>query len=150
MTCCLENGLTQRETAKKLNRSSSTISREIKQNSTEVRNCRYLGHRTQMHSDERKKISRQKIRLSDPKVRKYVKEKLKAGFSPEQITGKIGKDLPGCKTNHESIYLFVYQDCPELTQFWIWGRHKPRKRVVKIPNRVMIDKSPQYINDRKN
>ncbi|MDH4201006.1 MAG: IS30 family transposase [Spirochaetia bacterium] len=156
IACLLEKGLKKKEIAKKLNRSPSTISREIQRNSTEIRNCRYRGHRAQMRSDERKSLSHKKFRLKDSRVKRYVRQKLKAGLSPEQIAGRIGKDLPGCKTNYESIYLFVYHDCPELTEFLVWGRRKRRKRaikagkrVVKIPNRVMIDKRPKYINERK-
>ena len=156
IACLLEKGLKKKEIAKKLNRSPSTISREVRRNSTEIRNCRYRGHRAQMRSDEKRNVSHKKFRLKNRRVRHYVIEKLEAGFSPEQIAGRIGKDLPGCKTNYESIYLFVYHDRPDLAEFLVWGRRKRRKRaikagkrVVKISNRVMIDKRPKYINERK-
>lgn len=155
IACGLEKGLTQNEIAQKLKRPASTISREINRNGTQIRQTQYRAHRAQLRSDVRKNESHKKIRLHDSKVRRYVISKLKAGFSPEQIAGRIAKDLPGCKTNHESIYLFVYQDCPELTEFLVWGRRKRRKRaikagkrVVKIPNRVMIENRPEEINER--
>lgn len=156
IACLLEKGLKNKEIAKKLNRSPSTISREIHRNGTEIRNCRYRGHRAQMRSDERKQESHRKIRLKNPRIKRYVIKKLKAGFSPEQIAGRIEIDLPGYKTNYESIYLFVYSERPEYAEYLLWGRRKRRKkaikagkRVVKIPNRVMIDKRPKDINDRK-
>jgi len=156
IACLLEKGLNKKEIAEILGRSPSTITREISRNGTEIRNCRYRGHRAQMRSNERKKKSHQKTRLKDPKIRRYVEEKLKAGFTPEQIAGRIKKDLPGRKTNYESIYLFVYHNSPELSEYLVWGRRKRRKRaikagkrVVKIPNRVMINKRPKYINERK-
>jgi len=156
IACLLEKGLKKKEIALKIGRSASTISREINRNGTEIRNCRYRAHRAQLRSDVRKKLSHQKTRLSDPRVRHYVKMKIKKGFSPEQIAGRIKQDLPGCKTNYESIYLFIYNDYPELSEFLVWGRRKRRKRaikagkrVVKIPNRVMIDKRPKHINDRR-
>jgi len=155
IACYLEKGLTQKEIAKTLKRPASTISREIKRNGTQIRQTQYRAHRAQLRSDVRKNESHKKIRLPDSKVRRYVIKKLKGGFSPEQIAGRIEKDLPGCKTNHESIYLFIYQDCSELTEFLVWGRRKRRKRaikagkrVVKIPNRVMIEKRPEEINER--
>jgi len=77
------------------------------------------------------------------------------GYTPEQVAGRLGLDKPGYKTNHESIYLFIYRERPDLIQYLPRGRRKrqkrsikPGKRMVKIPNRTMIEDRPSEINDR--
>ena len=151
----LASGAAQLEIANELNRSPSTISRELQRNGAPVRDVKYLAHRAQQRADNRKKESHKKDRLSNPAVRDYVIKKLKEDFTPEQIAGRIGIDIPGTHTNHESIYLFIYNDRPDLAEYLVWGKRKrrkrsikPGKRMVKIPNRTMIDKRPEYINDR--
>jgi len=62
MAYCLKKAFTQKEIAKILNRSPSTISREISRNSAQIRKFRYRGHHAQMRSDEKS--------LIDPLVRK--------------------------------------------------------------------------------
>ena len=155
MAWMLASGSSQCDIAKELNRSPSTISRELKRNGAPIRDVKYRSHRAQQRADVRKKESHRKQRLNDPVVQGYVIEKLKADYTPEQIAGRIGIDLPGAHTNHESIYLYIYNDRPDLAQYLVWGNRKRRKRsiktgkrIVKIPNRTMIDKRPEYINDR--
>jgi IS30 family transposase len=58
-------------------------------------------------------------------------EKLKAGWSPEQIAGRIKIDCPGKKVSHEAIYQFVYrryfQGGEDLRPF-LKRRHPRRQR----------------------
>ena len=155
IACLLEKGHTKKEIAAKLKRHPSTIGREISRNGTQIRQTKYRAHRAQARVADRKQRSHQKPRLKTNKIKKYVIRKLKHGFSPEQIAGRIGIDLKGCKTNYESIYLFIYNERPDLAEYLVWGRKKRRKRsnnqgkrVVKIPNRTMIDERPANIDDR--
>ncbi len=155
IACYLEKGLRQKEIAALLGRSPSTISREIRRNSSPIRNTKYRANRAQLRSDERKRLSHMKVRLKNERIRNYVKNKLKDGYTPEQIAGRIGIDHPGLKTNYESIYLYIYQEAPELVQYLVKGRRKRQKRsikqgkrMVKIPNRVMISERPDSINNK--
>ena len=59
------------------------------------------------------------------------------------------------KTNYESIYQWIYSEHHELIPFLVRSHKKRRKRgsgkqkrCSKIPNRIMIDKRPEYINLR--
>ena len=156
ISCMLAAGYPQIDIAQELNRSPSTISREIKRNGAPKINVRYLANRAQMRSDLRKHASHQKMRLKNQLVRNYVIKKLKAEYTPEQIAGRIGTDKPGLSTNYESIYLFIYQECPSLIKYLVRGKRKRRKRsiktgkrIVKIPNRTMIGDRPNKINNRK-
>ncbi|MBN2857782.1 MAG: IS30 family transposase [Candidatus Delongbacteria bacterium] len=151
----LERNWTQKEIAERLNRNSSTISREIRRNGTTIRQTKYRANRAQLRCDARSELSHKKARLKSTEIIEYVEAKLKKGYSPEQIAGRIGIDHPGLKTNYESIYLYLYEDRPELIQYLVRGRRKrqkraikPGKRMVKIPNRIMINDRPDKINDR--
>ena len=152
----LAQNYNQKEIAAILKRSPSTISREIHRNGTQIRETRYRSNRAQLKADERKRKSHQKMRLKNKKIRDYVIRKLSKHYTPEQIAGRIRIDMKGCSTNYESIYLFVYKERPDLIKHLVRGKRKRQKRsiksgkrMVKIPNRVMIDKRPEYINNRK-
>ena len=152
----LSQNFTQKEIAEKLKRNPSTISREIKRNGTQIRETSYRSNRAQLKADERKSKSHQKIRLKNKEIQNYVIRKLSKDYTPEQIAGRIRIDKKGCSTNYESIYLFIYNERPDLIKYLVRGKRKRQKRsiksgkrMVKIPNRVMIDKRPEYINNRK-
>jgi len=151
----LAEGYTKKEIALKLNRHPSTIGREIIRNSSQIRVTCYRSNRAQIRADNRKIKSHYKKRLKTDEIRNYVIEKLSMGYTPEQIAGRLGIDKPGYKTNHESIYLFIYSERPDLIRYLPRGRRKrqkrsikPGKRMVKISNRTMIAERPDEINNR--
>ena len=149
-------GYTQAGIARCLNRHPSTISREIRRNGSPMRATRYRSNRAQQRADGRKQLSHVKVRLKNEIIQDYVIYHIKQSMTPEQIAGRIGIDLAGYSTNYESIYLFVYHEHPELTQYLVRGRRKrqkrsikPGKRMVKIPNRIMIAQRPEDVNTRQ-
>lgn len=156
IACLLAEGYNQKEIAKILKRDPSTISREIKRNGTQINETRYRSNRAQIRADERKSKSHRKIRLKNDRIRSYVMTKIREELTPEQIAGRIKIDMPGSTTNHESIYLFIYKERPDLTIYLVRGKRKrqkrsikPGKRMVKIPNRTMITERPIEIDERK-
>lgn len=77
--------------AKILGRVVSTIGRELKRNSFQGR------HYVAIHAQERARKRQQKVahgkhELKNPKVYAYVTEKLREGWSPDQIAGRLKKD----------------------------------------------------------
>jgi len=88
-------------------------------------------------------------------MRCYIREKLKMGWSPEQISGRIGRDLPGAHVSHETIYQYVFKIERSLTEYLHCGRKHRRKRVhsrkkrVLIPDRLGIQERPERINNRE-
>ena len=150
----LAKGKSQKEISIGLNRNPSSVSREIHRNGT-LMHREYRASRAQSHSDRRKKLSHAKERLNNIQIREYLEKKLRIGWSPEQITGRIGEDIPGAKTNYETIYLYIYNDAPHLI-FHLPRGHRKRqkrgknkgKRMCKIPNRTSIDERPEEINNR--
>lgn len=95
-----------RSIAKELNRSPSSVSREIKRNKSPE-----VGWYTPRAANERalqKCHNRgREERLKNETVRAYVVKHLKLGWSPEQIAGTI-KEKTGETISHEAIYQYVY------------------------------------------
>ena len=151
----LEKGLKQCEIAALLNRNRSTISREIKRNNPAIRNVKYRANRAQLKADERKIQSRHRQRIPNKRLRRYICKCLRKGYSPEIIAVIAAKKNQRWKTNYESIYQWIYNDRRDLIPFLTRSHKKRRQRgsgkqkhCSKIPNRVMIEKRPDYINLR--
>ena len=149
-------GKKQYEIAEKIGRHPSTISREFKRNIPKSASKIYFPIKAQNMADLRKYKSRQKERMNNSRVRNIITSKIRLGWTPEQIAGHIKKQRNCLRTNHESIYMYIYSEARELIQFLARGHNKREKRfqkqgkrMNKIPNRIMIDQRPQVINDRK-
>ena len=148
----LRAGGSVRAIARTLHRHPSVISREVRANRSE--DGRYHAYWAQNRSRRRRRSSRRRPRVTDPRVRGYIAEKLKLGWSPEQISGRIGKEQPGLQVSHETIYQYIFRVDRDLTGYLVCGRKKRRKRVhkrtrrVMIPDRTSLDERPQAANDR--
>ena len=151
----LEKRLTQSEIALILQRSPSTISREINRNKSSIGKGRYRVGWAQFQATERKKQSHKRKRISQKKLRQFICKWLKAGYSSEIIAFKAAKENTRWKTNYETIYQWIYTERHDLIPFLTKSHKKRRKRgsgkqkrCPKVPNRTMIDKRPEYINLR--
>ena len=148
----LRNEDSIRTIAAGLGRHPSVISRELKANTTE--DGRYQAVWAENRSQRRRRASRQRERIADLHVREYVREKLKLGWSPEQIAGRIGLDIPGKRISYETIYLYVFKVERSLTRYLACGRKHRRKRKYKsakrslIPERTGIEERPEEVNNR--
>lgn len=150
----LARGTKQKEIARKLNRSPSSISREIYRNG-KMMHQDYRASRAEKYSKHRSSVAHEKPRLKNSQIRDYVKEKIRLGWTPEQIAGRLPMDFPGEKTNHESIYQYIYNDVPYLAKYLPRSHRKRLKRgktkgnrLCRIQNRTSIDERPEAINNR--
>jgi IS30 family transposase len=155
----LSEGCSLGDIAKTLGRNKSTISREITRNSA-PEHQRYTPCRAHARACERKTSANTHERLKNDFVRMYVRDGLEQGWSPEQISGRIRVDYPGCSVNHEAIYQYIYhpQNPHRLEMINLLRRaHKKRRskgigrkvRKTKIPNRIPIDARPKSIENRR-
>lgn len=89
-------------------RNKSTILREINGRPNKgvgkykayTAHCRFL---------EKEKSRGKRERLKNEVIRTYVKEKMKIGWSPEQVSIRIGKDLgKEYQISYEAIYEYIY------------------------------------------
>ena len=100
-------GLSLEKIAQVIGRNKSTISRELKRNKSSVYNV-YLPHKADIRAKERKHQAGKRKRLKHPMIEKYVIQKLKLRWSPEQIAGRLPQDYPGLSISHEAIYQYIY------------------------------------------
>lgn len=103
-----------RAIGKMLGRSQSTISSEISRNKrwdNAEGKWIYDAIYAQDRSEENRKNSRKRSRMDDPWIYRYVTEKLREGWAPEQIEGILRRDYPTDRTKwigHSSIYEWIY------------------------------------------
>jgi IS30 family transposase len=151
----LSSGKRLVDIAREIGRDSSTLYREITRNNPKVNTVQYRANRAQLRSDERKIASHSRQRLKNSTIQKYVAKKLKEEWTPELIVGKLPIDKPGLKSNHESIYLWIYNDRRDLIQY-LPRAHRTRqkrssiknKRCIRVLDRTMIEHRPVHIKDR--
>jgi IS30 family transposase len=155
-------GVPIREMARRLGRSPSSISEELKRNKVDGVYGSIKAHQA---AQARKRNSHQKYLLPHcPALRDFVLEKLQLGWSPQQISGRLKKEIKeGGRPkkeyiNHESIYQFLYDPAQQDQKLWAYlpRRHRKRRRwlgrrsrSVKIPNRVSIRHRAAEIDHRR-
>lgn len=152
----LNKGYNKSDIAKTLNRSHTSIGREIKRNSS---NGIYNPHRAAQKARNRRKCSKyQGMKVRDhPELEEYIKEKLKLLWTPEDISGRLKeKDTHITYISSKGIYKWLYsvfgqRYCKYLTKKRHHRRGRKKKRVKKdmIPNRTGIEYRPLAANERK-
>lgn len=115
-----------RTIAKELDRSPSSVSREIKKNKLSW-NSHYAPRKAHERALEHRTHRGRKDRLKNDSVRQYLLSHLKRRWSPEQIAGKIKEDLNE-KISHEAIYQYIYAQIHRDG----WGYLKPGKEDLRI------------------
>ena len=102
-------GHSLRAIARRLCRSASSISREIRRNLGDDGYNAFVANR---HARNRLIIPRKPQKLQQSaRLRHYVQRKLDMLWSPQQICGRIRKDFPSDKEmriSHETIYAYIY------------------------------------------
>ena len=148
-----EQGLSIREIGRRLNRSHSSISRELKRNLWCGKH--YYLRSAQEFYERRLKERAQRFRLKNQNIRDHLHVKLKLGWTPEIISGRLKRIDPGNYVCHESIYQYIYIEAKELIPLLARKharRHdrKPyRTTGERIKNRVSINLRPAAINTRQ-
>lgn len=159
----LSDGLSLRAVSRKLKRSVGTISLEIKKNSPTGKREGYVPEYASTVAHFRKWDANSHNPMKKPEVERYVIEKMKLDWSPEQIAGRITIDFPhdpSMRISHETIY--QYANSPEgkemgLIKYLRRGipRRQRRYRLtgtsskVPIRNRTSIQKRPGIVAVRK-
>lgn len=135
----------------------SSVSREIKRNSSTGEYSIYNALPAQRRRDERRNNSNREKALTT-EMQQYIDEKSKDyQWSPEQIVGRCKKE--GRKmVSHETIYQYIYEDKRNgggLYENLRRGHRKRRKRRNTynnrgiIKDRVMIDYRPEVVNKQE-
>lgn len=148
-------GRSLRDIAAAIGKSHGTISRELRRNQVSPQGINYLPLQAQKTARNRKRSAGQRARLKNDEIRNYVHAKLKLGWSPEQIAGRLKIDHPDQSISHEAIYQYIYGCAMSLIKH-LPRKHRKRyrkgyKRYVgfRIANRISIDERPAVINERE-
>jgi len=152
-------GKSNSEIAALLGRHRSTILRELRRNVSQYDSC-YADESAQIRAVRRRERASNRGRLRDADIRTYVKERLKACWSPELIAGRIRIDLSDSRVSHETIYQYIYHlELPERQEYigYLARSHRRRRhrgtgrgqRKSRIPNRISIADRPKAVALRK-
>ena len=148
----LQNRTKQKEIAKAINVSPSTVSREIRRNSG-VRG-RYNWETAQANA-----VQTKRRKPGNHSINKDVMEEAKhllvtEQWSPEQISGVLAKD--GKYISHETIYRMIRKDKAEGGTLYKHCRHKLKRRArpvggrrISIPNRTSISERPAEVDGKR-
>lgn len=150
-------GSSIRKIATALDRSPSTISREIR------RNANIKGQFLPSYADQQSQARRwtgSKLDR-DKKLRERVLSQLAQGWSPQEVAGRFARKAGKCVISHETIYRFVYAQISRTKDF-SWRHYLPRGRskrgwrrrcggssVSLIPHRKSLKERPKEADDRK-
>ena len=94
------------EIARRLNRSKSTIWREINRDTSVFYRGTYLGESSQKRYAMKWKCAHKRKRLKNSFIEEYVVRRLKRNWSPETIAGRLKKF--GICISHEAISQYIY------------------------------------------
>ena len=150
--------LSLREIARRLARSPSTIAREVRRNRCPV-GPDYDGWAAHPQAVKRRQIARRPTRMAHPSLAAYVRTKLSATYSPEQIVGRLRQEYPfhiSVFISHQTIYTWLAQDRLNGGQWYQClrqhGKRRRRygsKRTRPWPDdRVGIDARPAIVERR--
>jgi IS30 family transposase len=160
ITWYLKLKLGPRAIGRKLKRSHSVVVRELKRNGWPKKPYRpdlaqSRAERLARHTNIRKLQANERLRA-------YVVRRLQAGWSPEQISGRLKVHPPpefrGQGVSHETIYQYIYANDEPWEKLYCYLRRRgkqrqPRytrkKRKAAILERISIHERPTAANERE-
>lgn len=144
-------GADQEEIATALGRAPSTISRELRRNSS---GGEYYAGLAQRKAERRRRERPLCRKMDDPQTNRIVRERLTQEWSPEQIEGRLKHEYPDdpdrC-VSAQMIYSWIEQDedCEHWRSFLRRrGKRPSRRKPVETGDAGRIVDRPQVIEDR--
>jgi IS30 family transposase len=154
----LRAGESVRQIARRLGRSPSTVSREVRRNGGRDE---YRGHRAQAAARVRERRPRPPRLARDPRLRAEVERMLGLRWSPAQIAHRLRLEHPAdreMRVSHETIYRALYVQGRgalrrELAACLRTGRARRRAQATvedrgRMAGMVLISERPAEIADR--
>src|SRR3954471_8685712 len=121
-----EAGQSIRKIAAALDRSASSVSRELKRNSG-----RHVGYRPGYAQEQSRARRWSGSRLDrDDDLRDLVLGRLGAGWSPEQGAGRVARQSGHAIISYETIYRFIYAQL-RRTNDGAWRLYLPRAKAKR-------------------
>ena len=149
----LKEGLNYSEIARNIGYSKSTISREIRRNSTSK--SAYHPDNASIETFVRHRDKTKFIKI-DKSIEKWIRKLLKLDWTPEQIAGRLNEQKI-TKITHEAIYQYIYKNKANGGRLYLLLVHKAKKYNKRsgiynsrgmILNRVSIHKRPKVVDNK--
>jgi transposase, IS30 family len=141
----LKGRVRTREIARFLGRSPNTVSREIRKNMVKGEYWADKAHHKAYFKRWRSKRQCLKVAM-DLFLHRFVDEKLRKKWSPEQISGYLLREL-GISCSAKAVYKFARRRCYDRYLFWGWNKHKGGKKQYQYDTpkdgRKYIDERPE-------
>lgn len=146
-------GFNQKEVAFEIGVHPSTISRELRRNRDAVRG--YHPDLAEIKKVQTESQKKKRLSLTKP-IERYIRAKLKQDWSPEQISGRMKKDM-SITVVHETIYRYIYANKANRGKLYKYLRHKNKKYHKRsndymargtIIDRVMISNRPKIVEKK--
>jgi IS30 family transposase len=142
----------QAEIARRLGRHPSTISRELRRNRSPNG---YWAASAQIKADTRRSNRPWTCKMERPEVRRYVQQRLRQRWSPDEIAGRSRNDFPydpHRRVSRQTIYTWIHAH-PAAAY---WRRYLPRLGRVRrrgenrgrLPACVSIEGRPAIVDRR--
>ena len=146
-------GKMQTQIAERLARNKSTISRELRRNRS--RNG-YWAVAAQRKAQRRRSERPWVAKLKRPEVRRYMRERLRQCWSPDQIAGRSRSDFPRDRRrqiSYQTIYTWIRTEEVAGRHWQRYLRRLGRKRPEvekrgKLPASVSIEGRPAVVDRR--
>jgi IS30 family transposase len=149
-------GRSIRQIATALDCAPSTVSREIRRN-----RGRQVGYKPSYAHEQAKARRWTGSRLErEPVLRRAVLKRLAAGWSPEQVAGRLARESGHKAVSYESIYRFIYAQIAR-TKDYSWRHYLPRRKSKRgfrgrkggsaatfIEGRISLSERPSAAADR--
>ena len=151
------SGCSIRQIASALDRSPSTVAREIKRNVSKQSGYEpaYADQQSRARRWSGSKLDR------DSDLRSTVLSRLKQGWSPEQVSGWLALDRGEKVISYETIYRFIYAQMARKKDY-SWRHYLPRGKSKRgwrgrrggsaasfIAHRRPLNQRPEEANDRQ-
>jgi len=153
--------------AKELNRSPSSISREINKNRRSDGKRLYIPRAAHERAITKRSSRGERRLVQNERLRDYVIKYLKLGWSPEQIAAKA-EEMTSTKISHEAIYQYVYAQvhrdgygyikpgCEDLRPYLARRKKRRSQKGLRASYRIekgtlpSIDNRPEEVEKREN
>lgn len=155
-------GYSHREIARRIGRSHTTVSREIKRNGPLYPDLTvYWYEDSHPLTIKRRQKPRHQRRQNNKRLKDYVESKIRLDWPPEVIAARLAMDYPNdqqMRISHETIYRWIFQNAQNGGDFYkhLRRRHKRRRKQTRygtgrrfLPDRVSINERPPIVDQRK-
>ena len=146
-------GKLQTQIADRIGRNKGTISRELRRNRS--RNS-YWAVAAQRKAQRRRRERPWVAKMQRPKVQRYVRQRLRRRWSPDQIAGRSRSDFPHDRRrqiSHQTIYTWIATEEAAGRHWQRYLRRRGRKRPDwekrgRLPTSVSIEGRPTVVDRR--